>query len=100
MDNIKEHESAEDAILYLAEHDGELFPQSDRLTIAGTKICPICESKAYMILPYEAVQAFANGALIQEAFPFMPAQQRERLITGFCPPCWENLFSDPEDDDL
>lgn len=93
MEHITEHASAEDAILYYSQHSEEIFPEADELTIAGTKTCPMCKSKVWLILPHEAIQAYLNGALAQQAFPFMLADQRERFITGTCPTCWENLFA-------
>lgn len=74
------------------ENCEEIFPEHRDLTIAGTMTCPNCREKVWMVLPSQAVQAYMAGALIQEAFPFMPAQQRERLGSGICPPCWEVLF--------
>lgn len=39
---------------------------------------------------------FRTGALIHEVFPNMPPADRERLITGYCDPCWQSLFGDDE----
>ena len=29
---------------------------------------------------------------IQDAFPTMPADDRERLLTGICPSCWDRML--------
>lgn len=85
-------------MLYFAEHADHIFPDSDEVTITGTKTCPMCQSKVWLILPLEAVEAFLNGAFAQQAFPFMDANQRERFITGTCGTCWDTMFADPDDD--
>jgi hypothetical protein len=37
------------------------------------------------------------GAFVQVAFPEMPKERREQLISGTCPPCWERLFAYEDD---
>ena len=41
-----------------------------------------------------AVRRWQRGTLIQNAFPDMSADDRERLITGICPSCRKKLFKD------
>ena len=40
-------------------------------------------------MSYEAYIKWANGALIQRVMPELTADQREILISGTCPGCWE-----------
>lgn len=42
--------------------------------------------------------AYAGGALIQNAFPFLTPDQREFLMTGITPDEWDDLFSEDSDD--
>ena len=37
--------------------------------------------------------------LIQDAFPELSKEDRERLITGICPKCWKELFGDEDEED-
>jgi len=37
------------------------------------------------------------GVLIQEAFPYLSADQREMLMTGYCSECWAKLWEDVDD---
>jgi hypothetical protein len=93
MKNLTEYKTHTDAMLG-AINSPDIFPDSDELAITGTLTCPTCSDKAWLILPNESVQAFLNGAHAQTAFPFMNADQRERFITGICPPCWKKMFSE------
>jgi hypothetical protein len=47
----------------------------------------------------EAYKRWNNGAMIQDAFPEMSADDRERMISGTCGPCWNQLFADPDDEE-
>ena len=41
-----------------------------------------------------------HGTHIQDAFPYLSVDDRERLITGICPECWDRMFdADLEYDD-
>lgn len=40
---------------------------------------------------------FMQGAKLQEVFTYLSAQQRELILTGTHPECWEALFKDEED---
>ena len=41
-----------------------------------------------------------NGALIQDAMPYLSADDRELLISGTCGACFDKMFPpDPENDD-
>lgn len=43
------------------------------------------------------VFAWRQGAFAQEAFPLVPASDREHLfISGICPDCWDRMFSEGE----
>lgn len=45
------------------------------------------------------LQNYNNGTmLIQEAFPYMTAADRERFLTGYCEECWNKLFPPDEED--
>lgn len=38
--------------------------------------------------------AYNNGKLIQDAFPYLTATQRERLMSGTCGACFANLMKE------
>ena len=48
----------------------------------------------------EFVQAFyrwADGALIQDAFPWLMPDEREFIKTGITPEEWNNIFGEDEE---
>ena len=54
--------------------------------------CPICgDTKEIEVVKKDFI-AWDNGALIQRAFPYLSANDRERLSTGICPKCWDEMF--------
>lgn len=38
-----------------------------------------------------------NGELAQDAFPYLSANEREMLISGCCPRCWDKMFWSDEE---
>lgn len=41
-----------------------------------------------------------NRKYIQDAMPYLSADQRELLISGTCGTCWDNMFGWDEEEDL
>jgi hypothetical protein len=62
-----------------------------------TKRCMVCHKTSELTLSVAAVQAWQQGAYVQTAFPELSASEREVLISGTHPDCWDILFSDEED---
>ncbi len=59
--------------------------------------CPFC-GKAHSTGVNEMDYVdWQEGALIQDAMPYLSAQEREHLISGICEDCWGNLFEGEED---
>jgi hypothetical protein len=67
--------------------------------LVKTKPCCVCGEYEVWSLDRQAVTRWQEGENIQHAFPDMPAQDREVLITGTHPACWDKLFPEEEDDD-
>jgi hypothetical protein len=44
----------------------------------------------------QSLQDWENGALIQNAFPTLSADEREFLMTGITPEEWQAAFGDDE----
>ena len=65
--------------------------------------CPCCGQVSTIKLDPEKAKAFDEGlklyteyrALMQNAFPFLTSDERELLISGTCPKCWNDMFGMP-----
>ena len=61
--------------------------------------CVFCHKIHEVEIPEEGYfNWFFNGMAIQNAMPNTPAEDREFLISGICPTCWDNTW-EPDDDD-
>lgn len=63
--------------------------------------CPFCD-QYHEVLVYvdESFIAWENGDLLaQEAFPYLTASEREILISGICPKCWDKMFPEEEEEE-
>lgn len=64
------------------------------MTINYETVCPICGKTHLVELPFESfVLWMYNQVPVQEAFSDLSAEDRELLITGICPDCWNQLFA-------
>lgn len=55
--------------------------------------CPFCGETHYIPVKSEDWYAYVNEEkLVQEAFSYLSADEREMLKTGICPTCWEKMF--------
>lgn len=61
--------------------------------------CPFC-GHAHEIAVNEAdYWDWEDGELAQVAFPYLSAEEREMLISGICPKCWDEMFGLPEEEE-
>lgn len=59
--------------------------------------CPFCGMQSYVMVEREDHIAWKAGKYVQDAFPYLPVEVRELLISGTCSPCFDKAF--PDDDD-
>jgi hypothetical protein len=62
-----------------------------------TRPCCVCGKSEIKTLDRQAVARWQDGENIQRAFPDMDAGERELLITGTHPNCWDTLFGGEEE---
>ena len=56
-------------------------------------VCPFCGEVHTVTVDAIDYLAWENGdVLAQNAFPYLSADEREMLISGICPKCWEKTF--------
>jgi hypothetical protein len=61
-----------------------------------TMPCPMCGDVAVVeVLEAEAAK-YKRGEHIQNAFPTMSADDRERFITGYDKKCWDKIFGEED----
>ena len=59
--------------------------------------CRLCNEAKDLTVNIEGFIAWQGGELIQNALPELDADQRELLISGICPKCWEQMFPSDEE---
>lgn len=60
--------------------------------------CVRCKCESVGVVTGPELFAYRQGSFVQDAFPSLHAAQREALfISGVCPVCWDEMFSDEED---
>jgi hypothetical protein len=72
-------------------------PIPDHVTVSGA--CYFCKAPQQVTVRGDALQRFRDGGFPQDCFPDLPAAQREFLISGICPTCWNDMFPAEDDDD-
>lgn len=58
--------------------------------------CSFCREGAVTIVPAQGLWDWEHGTFAQVAFPHLTADQREQVMTGTHPECWDAAFG--EDD--
>lgn len=61
-----------------------------------TPPCTVCGNTSEVEVDPVAFSRWRRGALAQVAFPDLNADQRELLITGTHPQCWDTIFEGME----
>jgi len=67
--------------------------------LVKTRTCHVCGKYELWSLDCKAVESWQAGEYIQNAFPEMSIEDREILITGTHPACWDKLFPKEDDDE-
>ena len=60
--------------------------------------CPRCGNKAIIEVDLDGYMRWVGGEHVQAAFPTLDANHRELLMTGIHPACWDEMFSEEEED--
>ena len=62
-----------------------------------TNLCTLCNHHATVVVDAVGYELWRQGTLIQNALPDTSPQEREILLTGTHPACWDEMFGDEED---
>jgi hypothetical protein len=63
----------------------------ETLTDFVCRPCPMCGKASTLKLPVKRIQAWVDGELIQNAFPYLTADERELMITGIDADCYARI---------
>lgn len=62
--------------------------------------CPHCHKVIELPIKEEELLAWnPNEQFVQEAFPELTPGQREMLLSGLCEECWNEIFSEEDEED-
>jgi len=61
--------------------------------------CPFCGCVNEIAVNEVDFWDWQDGTLIQDAFPYLTANEREAIKTGICADCWDALFSGDEEEE-
>lgn len=64
-----------------------------------TTTCPFCGTVQTIFVDKLDYQDWLDGMSAQEAFPYLSDNDREAIISGICPDCWDDMFENSEDED-
>lgn len=60
--------------------------------------CPFCGKSNFVEVNEADYLDWDDGELVQNAFPYLSADEREMLISGICPTCWDGMFGGEDDE--
>lgn len=66
--------------------------------ITMTRSCIFCGNTHHISVYKKDLEDWLDGELAQNAFPYLSTDEREVLISGICPKCWETVFNDEEEE--
>lgn len=61
-------------------------------------VCPMCKSFTFVCVDAFDYGDWQNGKHAQDAFPYLSANEREMLISGICPDCWDKMFGGDDEE--
>ena len=73
-------------------YNGGIKRKEKKMNTTLSLKCHHCEASQRVSVNYADVQAWKDGALIQDALPYLNADQRELLISKTCGPCFDKMF--------
>lgn len=68
--------------------------------LVRTRTCGVCAAPGFVRMSRAGYRAWKGGALLQDAEPDLPVDQREQLISGTHPACWAELTGGLDPDDV
>jgi hypothetical protein len=60
--------------------------------------CMFCGQESRVKVPAQGLWDWEHGKFIQTAMPNLSADEREQVITGTHPACWDEHMKDPDEE--
>jgi hypothetical protein len=79
---------------HLQERESDMIAQEKQVCQ-----CIKCRDVHILLVESEDYAAWQRGELIQDAMPYLSADEREILISGVCGRCFDEMFGEGEDDE-
>lgn len=64
-----------------------------------TQPCLGCGLTTFFSMAHEQYAQWKSGMHVQYIFPTWSPEDREMLISGTCPGCWEEMWAEEEEED-
>jgi hypothetical protein len=84
----------------LATKPFTLFLGGIKMTTVSIR-CPFCGQTQELHMTADQYARYCKWVVtrgaIQNVFPDLTADQREQLMTGICPTCWDSLFCEEDE---
>jgi hypothetical protein len=61
--------------------------------------CVKCQNVHILLVGSDDLHRWKDGELIQDAMPYLSADEREILISSICGLCFDEMFGEGEDED-
>lgn len=68
-------------------------------TTTCIRTCPICGTVSMITVDTACFNKYLAGEYIQNAFPNLPADDRELILSGMCKDCQKMFFAPLDEDD-
>lgn len=72
----------------------ETCTEGERVTVI--RKCLWCHKESRVTVDREAFSAWISGAKVQDVFPALSADEREQLMSGTHPACWDAMWGEEE----
>ena len=66
-------------------------------TLLINKPCPYCGTISKVAVPESGLRQWKSGTRIQDALPMLTEDEREILMSGVCPKCWDEVFGEVDE---
>lgn len=62
--------------------------------------CKFCKKPIQVAIPKAELYAYNQGGYIQESMKSVSVNDREFLMSGTCGPCWDEIWKEPDDEEM